>query len=69
MDPKQFGDAMKELAQMTEQAAAESKSLADEPFRRTSRKPASNGDFTAEQLRGAAPRPWESARRASGERS
>jgi hypothetical protein len=29
MDPKQFGEAMKELAQLAEQAAAESKSLSD----------------------------------------
>ena len=51
MDPKKFAEAMKELAQMAEQAAAEDKALADASPR--TRRPWRQASFTAEQTREA----------------
>ena len=50
MDPKQLSEAMKELGQMTEEAAAENKSLAD-ALSDELQKASQSGDFTAEQLK------------------
>lgn len=50
MDPKQFSEAMKELAQMTEQAAAESQALADS-LSSDLQDACRRGEFSAEQLR------------------
>ena len=50
MDPKQFGEAMKDLAHIAEQAAAESQSLADN-LSDELQKALQKGEFTDEQLR------------------